>query len=216
MEGSCQDDISLTPPAGGTAARGAAARSSTPVNVSEEVLLDADNISDISEGSDSAVSEIEVSHSEIDSLSDVELSDYQCAMSCPCSCCETGNCEGCKGCLCHSINYSYDLSFLHHSWTSYLVAAAATTPAETAAPDAAINAVTAATSTASDVAAVALPADVSASAATFPSASAATAVPVPSTMVWLPRRSYEEVVGHVPEADSDEDYEVVDHLPREE
>ena len=69
MEGSCaQDDICLTPLAGGT---GAAARSSTPVNMSEEMLLDADNISDISEVSDSEVSEIEVSHSEIDSVSDV-------------------------------------------------------------------------------------------------------------------------------------------------
>ena len=205
MEGSSQDDIPLTPPAGGTAARGAAARSSTPVNMLEEVPLDAENVSDISEGSVSDVSEIEVSHSEIDSLSDVELSDYQCAMSCPCSCCETGNCNGCPNCLCHSLNYSYDLSFLQQSWTSLITAAAApaaTTPAEAAAPDA-IHAVTAATVTVSDDADVA-------PASAVPSTSAATsatavAVPSSSTMVWLTRRSYDEVVGHVP--DSDEDYD---------
>ena len=187
--------------------QGAAARprSSTPVNVvedgvAEEMLLDGDNadisVSDISEVSAAeSASEVWQYIPDCYSESDVdltELTDYGCAMSCPCSCCENGNCRGCPNCLCQSLNYSYDLSFLQESWGGLFAAAAASVSDDAAA----ISPISGATSGAATSSTAAAPSTSGTSGAT-----SATSVAAPSsaTMVWLSRQSYDEVVGNAHE-----------------
>ena len=185
--------------------QGAAARprSSTPVNVvedgvAEEMLLDGDNadisVSDISEVSAAeSASEVWQYIPDCYSESDVdltELTDYGCAMSCPCSCCENGNCRGCPNCLCQSLNYSYDLSFLQESWDVLFAAAAAASVSDDAAAISPISGATSGAATSS-----------TAAASSTSGATSATSVAAPSsaTMVWLSRQSYDEVVGNAHE-----------------